>query len=230
MPIPACEHSTFAIGRRAPEGDIRCWGRGPPPKSRLLRASGANPPGLVHFALAIAARRHSPFPRRPLGPLRHYTMPPECCWCGGLTPFRNIGTGSYNSEGPSCANLHLCPTQQRSLLGVGEPPSSRVSGLGGQLEARAGEGLALAFLWGWNVRMLYVFVIGNVAALLFLAVNEIEPNRRYASALKFLIVVVSAAAIAEADALTAKRGCADASAHPSGLRSRAANSANCSIA
>ena len=44
--------------------------------------------------------------------------------------------------------------------------------------------------------MLYVFVIGNVAAMLLLAVNNIEPNRRYASALKFLIVVVSVAAIA----------------------------------
>ena len=36
MPIPACEHSTFAIGRRAPEGD---FGVGvevsAPPKSRL---------------------------------------------------------------------------------------------------------------------------------------------------------------------------------------------------
>jgi hypothetical protein len=44
--------------------------------------------------------------------------------------------------------------------------------------------------------MLYVFVTGNVAAMLFVAVNNIEPNRRYASALKFLIVVVSVAAIA----------------------------------
>jgi hypothetical protein len=44
--------------------------------------------------------------------------------------------------------------------------------------------------------MLYVFVISNVAAMLFVAVNNIEPNRRYASALKFLIVVVSVAAIA----------------------------------
>ena len=44
--------------------------------------------------------------------------------------------------------------------------------------------------------LLYVFVIGNVAALLFVAVNEIEPDRRLALALKFLIVFVSVAAIA----------------------------------
>jgi len=44
---------------------------------------------------------------------------------------------------------------------------------------------------GWNVRMLafiYVFGISVVAAILFVAVNEIEPNRRLALALKFLIV------------------------------------------
>ena len=35
-----------------------------------------------------------------------------------------------------------------------------------------------------------------VAAFLFAAVNEIEPNRRYASVLKFLIVFVSVAAVA----------------------------------
>jgi hypothetical protein len=44
--------------------------------------------------------------------------------------------------------------------------------------------------------MLYVFVIGNVAAMLFVAVNNIEPNRHFALALKLLIVFVSAAAIA----------------------------------
>jgi hypothetical protein len=43
---------------------------------------------------------------------------------------------------------------------------------------------------------IYVLSICVVAAMLFVAVNEIEPNRRYASVLKFLIVFVSAAAIA----------------------------------
>ena len=78
-----------------------------------------------------------------------------------------------------CASLCLCPTQQPSLMGVGESHRVRVKPV-----AR----------WGnWNVRMLYVFVIGNVAAMLFVAVNKIEPNRHYALALKLLIVFVSAA-------------------------------------
>jgi hypothetical protein len=42
----------------------------------------------------------------------------------------------------------------------------------------------------------YVFGISFVAALLFVAVNNIEPNGRYASVLKLLIVFVSVAAIA----------------------------------
>jgi hypothetical protein len=44
--------------------------------------------------------------------------------------------------------------------------------------------------------VIYVFVISVVAAFLFAAVNVIEPNRRYASVLKLLIVFVSVAAIA----------------------------------
>jgi hypothetical protein len=43
--------------------------------------------------------------------------------------------------------------------------------------------------------VIYVVVIGVVAAMLFRAVNNIEPNRRYASVLKVLIVTVSVAAI-----------------------------------
>jgi hypothetical protein len=42
---------------------------------------------------------------------------------------------------------------------------------------------------------IYVTGISVVAAILFRAVNNIEPNRRYASVLKFLIVFVSVAAI-----------------------------------
>jgi hypothetical protein len=43
---------------------------------------------------------------------------------------------------------------------------------------------------------IYVFSIWVVATTLFVAVNEIEPDRRLALAFKFLIVLVSAAAIA----------------------------------
>ena len=43
---------------------------------------------------------------------------------------------------------------------------------------------------------IYVFSIWVVATMLFVAVNAIEPNRRYALALKFLIVFVSVAAVA----------------------------------
>jgi hypothetical protein len=43
---------------------------------------------------------------------------------------------------------------------------------------------------------IYIFSIWVVATTLFVAVNNVEPNRRYALALKFLIVFVSAAAIA----------------------------------
>ena len=44
--------------------------------------------------------------------------------------------------------------------------------------------------------MLYVFGICVAGAILFVAVNNIEPNRRYASVPKFLIVFVSVVAIA----------------------------------
>ena len=37
--------------------------------------------------------------------------------------------------------------------------------------------------------VIYVIGISVVAAFLFAAINEIEPNRRYASVLKFLIVL-----------------------------------------
>jgi hypothetical protein len=43
---------------------------------------------------------------------------------------------------------------------------------------------------------IYVFSIWVVATTLFVAVNEIEPDRRLALAFKFLIVFASAAAIA----------------------------------
>jgi len=43
---------------------------------------------------------------------------------------------------------------------------------------------------------MYVVVVSIAGALLFMAVNNIEPNRRYASFLKLLIIFVSAAAIA----------------------------------
>ena len=44
--------------------------------------------------------------------------------------------------------------------------------------------------------VIYVIGISVVAAFLFAAVNEIEPDRRLALALKFLIVFVSVVAIA----------------------------------
>jgi hypothetical protein len=43
---------------------------------------------------------------------------------------------------------------------------------------------------------IYVFVICVVATMLFVVVDEFEPNRRYALVLKFLIVFTSVAAIA----------------------------------
>ena len=44
--------------------------------------------------------------------------------------------------------------------------------------------------------VIYTFCISVVAGFLFAAVNAIEPNRRYALALKFLIVFVGVAAVA----------------------------------
>ena len=44
--------------------------------------------------------------------------------------------------------------------------------------------------------VIYVIGISVVAAFLFAAVNEIEPDRRLALALKFLIVFVGVGAIA----------------------------------
>ena len=43
---------------------------------------------------------------------------------------------------------------------------------------------------------IYVFGICVVATILLVAVDDLEPNRRYASVLKFLIVFVSVVAIA----------------------------------
>ena len=43
---------------------------------------------------------------------------------------------------------------------------------------------------------IHVFSICVVAAILFVSVDEIEPNRHLALALKFLIVFVSVAAVA----------------------------------
>jgi hypothetical protein len=60
-------------------------------------------------------------------------------------------------------------------------------------------GLALAYPLRGGKEMLaviYTFGISVVATFLFAAVNIVEPNRRYASVLKFLIVFVSVAAIA----------------------------------
>ena len=70
----------------------------------------------------------------------------------------------------------------------------------GQLEARVGEGL----LWPsfpkkrgkGMLAVIHLFSICVVAAILFVSVDEIEPDRRYALALKFLIVFVSVVAIA----------------------------------
>jgi hypothetical protein len=42
----------------------------------------------------------------------------------------------------------------------------------------------------------YAFGISVVAAMLFVAVDNVEPNRRFALGLKFLIIFVSVAAIA----------------------------------
>ena len=53
--------------------------------------------------------------------------------------------------------------------------------------------LAVIYVFGICV---YVFSICIVATILFVSVDAIEPNRRYASVLKLLIVFVSAAAIA----------------------------------
>jgi hypothetical protein len=44
--------------------------------------------------------------------------------------------------------------------------------------------------------LFYVFTIWCVAAVLYVTVNEIEPNPRLAFVLKFLILAVGAAAIA----------------------------------
>jgi hypothetical protein len=52
---------------------------------------------------------------------------------------------------------------------------------------------------GRNVRMpvhLYALAICFLAATLFVAINNFEPNRQLALVLKFLIIAVSAAAIA----------------------------------
>ena len=49
---------------------------------------------------------------------------------------------------------------------------------------------------GETLAVIYAFGISVVAAILFVAVDNIEPNRRYALVLKLLIVFVSVAAVA----------------------------------
>ena len=53
----------------------------------------------------------------------------------------------------------------------------------------------LAFIHVFSI-CVYVFSICVVAAILFVSVDEVEPNPRLALALKFLIIFVSVAAIA----------------------------------
>jgi hypothetical protein len=43
--------------------------------------------------------------------------------------------------------------------------------------------------------LFYVFTIGFVAAIMFVAVDKFEPNRRYAYVLMFLILAVGTLAI-----------------------------------
>ena len=60
-------------------------------------------------------------------------------------------------------------------------------------------GLALAYPLRGGKEMLaviYTFGISVVAGILFVAVNEFEPDRLLALALKFVIVFVSVAAVA----------------------------------
>ena len=45
----------------------------------------------------------------------------------------------------------------------------------------------------WAV--IYAYAIAFVSVVLFLAIDEIEPNRRYAFVLKFLVVGLGAVAI-----------------------------------
>ena len=44
------------------------------------------------------------------------------------------------------------------------------------------------------IHILYGFIICSVAAVLYVAVNNLEPNRRYASALKILIITLAVVA------------------------------------
>ena len=66
--------------------------------------------------------------------------------------------------------------------------------------ARASRGLALAdpFRGGGKemLAVIYTFGISVVAGILFVAVNEFEPDRLLALALKFVIVFVGVAAVA----------------------------------
>jgi hypothetical protein len=88
--------------------------------------------------------------------------------------------------------------QPRDEIGCGNSalPDQVVVVCGGcraTVSRAGGRMLAVIYVLGICV---YVFGICVVATMLFAAVNAIEPNRRYASVLKFLIVFVSVAAIA----------------------------------
>jgi hypothetical protein len=47
----------------------------------------------------------------------------------------------------------------------------------------------------WFILSLYSFIICLVAAMLYVAVNNVEPNRREATTLKLLIIGLAGAAI-----------------------------------
>jgi hypothetical protein len=77
--------------------------------------------------------------------------------------------------------------------------SSLTQGIRRYRAARSSDAIAacrmLAFIHVFSI-CVYVFSVCVVATILFVAVDDLEPNRRYASVLKFLTVFVSVAAIA----------------------------------
>jgi hypothetical protein len=60
---------------------------------------------------------------------------------------------------------------------------------------RASHGVASDASVGLLILSLYNIIICLVAAVLYVAVNNLEPNRRYASTLKILIISLAVVAI-----------------------------------
>jgi len=147
-------------------------------------------PGVPEQSL-ILGRRNRAGGHRGMGSTRSASKPDSGPWSGGLgcrtASLTNTKLGWMCRRTPVSASTEE-PVHRYIKRTSGEPRAC-YDRLKWRRPARPGR----------NVRMpvhLYALAICFLAAVLFVAINNFEPNPRLALVLKFLILVVSAAAIA----------------------------------